>query len=69
MKHFTDAVIASEEKTLWVLNRSITGLSRLRVVMDDNREYVADMCREAQSAYPTGPVADAAQKFLEGARR
>jgi len=67
-KHFTADTIADEQRTQWALDRAINGLARLRVVMDDDRQDVAEMCREAKAAWPTGPVAETADAFLKGVK-
>ncbi len=67
-KHFTNDTIADEQRTLKVLERAIAGLTRLYVVTDDDRLDVVEMCREARAAWPTGPVADAVDTFLKGAK-
>ena len=67
-KYFTADTIADEQRTQRVLDRAINGLARLRVVMDDDRQYVAEMCQEAKAAWPTGPVANTADAFLKGAK-
>lgn len=67
-RHFTNDTIADEQRTLRVLERAIAGLTRLHVVMDEDRQDVVEMCQEAIAAWPTGPVADAVDTFLKGAK-
>jgi len=67
-RHFTNDTIADEQRTLRVLERAINGLTRLHVVMDEDRQDVVEMCQEAIAAWPTGSVADAADAFLRGAK-
>jgi len=67
-KHFTNDTIADEQRTLRVLERAIAGLTRLHVVMDEDRQDVVEMCQEAIAAWPVGPVADAVDTFLKGAK-
>ena len=67
-RHFTNDTIADEQRTLRVLERAINGLTRLHVVMDEDRQDVVEMCQEAMAAWPTGPVAEKADAFLRGAK-